>query len=68
MVSFTKSEGVTAIICFIFDHLAEKKNAINLQDEKPLWTGMLVDISWKRQDLNRDLMHWKEIDSWEGGV
>lgn len=45
MVSFTESEGVTAITCLIFDHLAEKINVMDMQDEKPLWDGMLEDIS-----------------------
>lgn len=45
MVSVAESEGVTATTCFIFDHLAEKINAMDMHDEKPLWACMLEDIS-----------------------
>lgn len=57
-----ESEDVKVISCYIFDHLAEIINAMNIQDEKPLWAILPEGISWKRKELNRDWMNWKGID------
>lgn len=41
-----ESEGVTVIPRFIFDHLAEIINAMDVQDEKSLWADLPKDISY----------------------
>lgn len=54
MESFTESEGVTIISCFVVDHLAGIINAMHRQHERTLWVVLLEGISCKRKDWNRD--------------